>query len=96
MPLRLSRFRLEYKINNMFSYKYFIYLFFKVVHLSGGCAGSSLLCELSPSRVEWGLFFSCGAQASPCGGFSCCGAYCLEHRLSSCEPAHASSLGTQV
>ena len=30
------------------------------------------------------LFSSCGAQASRVGGFSCCGAWALEHRLSSC------------
>ena len=28
---------------------------------------------------EWGLLSSCGAQASHCGGFSCCGAQALEH-----------------
>ena len=49
------------------------------------------------SCSEHGLLFSCGAQASYCGGFSCCGAqalawtgfsscsfWALEHRLNSC------------
>ena len=31
-----------------------------------------------------GATLSCGAQASHCGGFSCCGARALERRLSSC------------
>ena len=40
-----------------------------------GCAGSLL-----PHK----FFSSCGEQASPCSGFSQCGAWALEHRLSSC------------
>ena len=28
---------------------------------------------------EWGLLCRCGAQASHCDGFSCCGAQALEH-----------------
>ena len=30
---------------------------------------------------KWGLLSSCNARASPCGGFSSCGAWTLEHRL---------------
>ena len=30
------------------------------------------------SSDEWGLLSRYGAQASPCGGFSCCGAWLLE------------------
>ena len=29
-------------------------------------------------------YFSCGTRASHCSGFSCCGAWFLGHRLSSC------------
>ena len=47
----------------------FIYLFIF------GCAGSLLLL---------GLFFSYGARASHCSGFSGCSSQALEHRLSSC------------
>ena len=32
---------------------------------------------------EQGLLSSCGAQASPCHGFSYCGDQALEHRLNS-------------
>ena len=34
------------------------------------------------SSGEQGLLSSCGAQASHAGGFSCCGAHALGHRLS--------------
>ena len=50
-----------------------------------GCARSLLLCRLF-SSCGWGggqLFSSCGVRVSHCGGFSC-GAWALEHRLSSC------------
>ena len=33
---------------------------------------------------EWGLLSTCGVRASHYGGFSCFGAWTLEHRLSSC------------
>ena len=33
------------------------------------------------SCSEWGLLSTCGAQASHCSGFSCCGARALEQRL---------------
>ena len=33
---------------------------------------------------EWGLLSSCAAQASYCGGFSCCRAQTLKHGLGSC------------
>ena len=39
-----------------------------------GCTGSWLLCGLSSSCSEQGLLSGCGAVASYCGGFSCCGA----------------------
>ena len=41
-----------------------------VVVLIFGCAGSSLLCRLFSSCVQWGLLSSRGAWASHCGGFS--------------------------
>ena len=43
-----------------------------------GCAESSLLHGLFSSYGERGLFSSCGAQASHCGGFSW-GAHALEY-----------------
>ena len=53
----------------------FIYLYF-------ACAGSSLLRGLFCSWREQRLLSSCGAQASHCGGFSCCGSQVCG--LSSC------------
>ena len=41
------------------------------------CSGSSLLRELSLVAASEGLFSSWGAQASHCGGFSCCRARAL-------------------
>ena len=40
------------------------------------CAGCSLQCRLFSSCGEWGLFSSCGAKASHCGGY-----FAAEHRL---------------
>ena len=37
-----------------------------------GCAGSTLQYRLFSHCGEWELLSSCGAQASHCGGFSCC------------------------
>ena len=41
-----------------------------------GCTGSSLLC-LDFLLWRAGSILHCGAQASRCGGFSCCGAQAL-------------------
>ena len=50
----------------------FFFFFLVYFFLYFGCAGSSLLCRLFSSCHEWGLLFSCSAQASPWGGLSCC------------------------
>ena len=39
---------------------------------------SLLLRGPFPSCREWGLLSLCGAQASHCGGFSCCGVWALD------------------
>ena len=52
-----------------FFYKFFIYLNFNF-----GCVGSSLLCAGFLQLHRAGATLRCGAQASHCGGFSCCGA----------------------
>ena len=52
---------------------FFFFFFFKKVNFN--CAGSLLLR---------GLFSSCGAPASHCGGFSCCGAWVLGLAVSDC------------
>ena len=50
-----------------------------------GCAGSSLLRGLSCNCCEQGLLSRCSAWATHWGGFSCCRAWALEHRLSNCS-----------
>ena len=47
-----------------------------------GRVGSPLLPGLCSSCGEQGLLSGCGAQASHCGGFSCCGAQALEPQAS--------------
>ena len=67
---------------NLFIYYLFIF----------GCVGSSLLRVGFPQLRRVGATLCCGAQASYCHGFSCCGARALgarasvvaSHRLSSC------------
>ena len=53
----------------------FIYLFF-------GCVGSSLLHAGFLQLRRAGATLCCGARASHCGGFSCCGAQALGTRAS--------------
>ena len=70
----------KWKINTMksFFFNIFIYLFIF------GWIGSSLL-HAGFSLVAWsGATLRCGAGASRCTGFSCCGARALECRFSSC------------
>ena len=57
-----------------------------------GCTGSSLLCGLFSHFGEWGLLSSCllragfsyRARAGGCAGFSSCGLWAREHKLSNC------------
>ena len=60
---------------NKFIYFYFIYFIF-------GCLGSSLLSVGFPYLGRAGATLCCGAWASHCGGFSCCGARALGVRAS--------------
>ena len=59
--------------------KAFIYLlFFKFIYLFiFGCIGSSLPCMGFLQLRRAGAALPCGAQASHCGSFSCCGAQAL-------------------
>ena len=60
--------------------------FFKKVYLFISGSAGSLLCKLFPSCSEQGPHSSCDAQASHCGGFSCCRAWALGHLgFSSCS-----------
>ena len=54
----------------------FFFFFFNLKKKVFGCAESSLLQRLFSSCSEWGLFSSCGVQASHSGGF-CCSAWAL-------------------
>ena len=59
----------------------FIYFF--------GCVGSSLLHTGFLYLQRAGATLCCGARASHCGGFSCCGAWALGMRASvvaACRP----------
>ena len=51
--------------------------FFKVLAVLDLCCWAQSLSSCD----EQGLFSSCGVQASHCGGFSCCGAWALEHSV---------------
>ena len=54
-----------------------LFLFFKSVHLSVAALGLRCCVWAFSSCGERGLLSSCGARASPCGGFSCCEARAL-------------------
>ena len=56
-----------------FFFNNFIYWF--IFH----CVGSLLLCGILTTLGEWGLFSSCGAWSSHCGGSSLCRAQALGH-----------------
>ena len=72
----------------------FIYLF--VCLFIFGCVGSSLLHVgfLQLRRVRPTV--SCGARASHCSGFSCCGAWALGARASVVVACGLSSCGARV
>ena len=63
----------------------FLTFFFKKMYLSMAALGLRC-CWWTFSRCrELGLHSSCRAQASHCGGFSCCGTQAVEHTgFSSC------------
>ena len=69
-------------VNNGPLYFILLYLFLKIKFYFFGCVGSSLLRAgfLYLWRAGATLHFS--AQASPCSGFSCCGARTLSMRAS--------------
>ena len=50
---------------------------------------------LSPVAASGGTLW-CGAQASHCGGFSCCGARALGARVSTVAAHGLSNCGTQA
>ena len=54
-----------------------IYYFLKFIIIIFCCIGSLFLCVGFLQLQRVGATFRCGAQASHCGGFSCCGARAL-------------------
>ena len=60
--------------NNFYS---FIYSFICLFIYFGGCVGSLLLLAGFLQLQQAGATLGCGARASHCGGFSCCGAQAL-------------------
>ena len=77
---------LKYK----FVYLFFIYLFLAALGLHC-CTWAFSSCS------EWGgVTLCCGAQASHCGGFSCCGAWALGMRTSVVVACGVSSCSSQA
>ena len=80
--------------SHLFLLLFLFYLF--ICFFVYGCIGSSLLCAGFVQLRRVGATLPCGAWASHCGGFSCCGVWTLgawaqqlwlvapERRLSSC------------
>ena len=61
-----------------------------------GCVGSSLLCAGFLQLQRVGPTLRCSAQASHCGGFSCCGAWALGTQASVVAAHELSSCGSQA
>ena len=72
-------------------------LFFFLIYLFiFGCVGSLLLHVGFLQLQRMGATLPCGAQASHCGGFSCCGARALGTRASVAVAWGLSSCGSRV
>ena len=79
----------------------FVFLFYKFIYLFiylfiFGCIGSSLLHVGFLQLQRMGATLSCGAQASHCGGFLCCGAQALGARASVFVACGLSSCGSRA
>ena len=70
---------------------FFINLFILFIF---GCVGSLLLRTGFPQLRQVGATLHCGAWASHCGGFSCCGAWALGTRASVVVARGLSSCGS--
>ena len=70
-----------------------IYLFYLFIF---GCVRSSLLCTGFLQLWHAGATLRCGARASHCGGFSCCGARALGLRASVVTAHGLSSCGSRT
>ena len=74
----LNKFQLFY-----FYFIYFLMFIFKFLFILFLVA-LGLLCEGFLWLCRVGVTLRCSAWASLCSGFSCCGAWALDRRLSSC------------
>ena len=75
----------------------FYFIFILLINLFiFGCTGSSLLHVGFLYLRRVGATLRCGAQASHCGGFSCCGARALGARASVVVARGLSSCGAQA
>ena len=72
---------------------FFVNLFILFIY---GCVRSSLLCTGFLQLCSAGATLGCGAQASHCGGFSCCGARALGAQASVVVVRGLSSCGSQA
>ena len=60
---------------------FFVFKIYLFMYLLLGTLGLCCCAGAFPSCSKWGLLSSWHAQASHCGGFSCCGARVRESRL---------------
>ena len=74
----------------------FFFLNFYLFIFISGCIGSLLLCSGFLQLRQVGTTLHCGAWASHCGGFSCCGALPLSVRASVVVAHELSSHGSQA
>ena len=77
-------------------YFLFIYFLFIYLYFIFGCVGSSSLRAGFVSLRRAGATLRCRAQASRCGGFSCCGAQALGARASVVVARGLSNCGSQA
>ena len=76
----------------LFIYFFKVYLFY--LFIAFGCIGSLLLPAGFLQLWRTGTTLRCGAQASHCSGFSCCGAQTLGTRVSVVVARGLSSCGS--
>ena len=73
---------------------YDVCLFFKFIYFNFGCVGSLLLHVGFSLVAAVEATLCCGAQASHCSGFSCCGTRALGVRASAFVARGLSSCGS--
>ena len=99
-PSPSIRFRVNPKLSRITSLFPSLILLFLINLFIFGCIGSSLLRAGFLQLLQAGATLRCGARASHCGGFSCCGAWALGTQASvvvvhglSCSAAYGNPPG---